>query len=97
MAFLRGEGVSTLLTYGVSNKVGNDLDFAGTPAAVLAEDVLFLRHSLDGGSAPRALAVLKMRFSGFDPALHSYSIGSGGFNVGPALGASQTFGNGEER
>jgi circadian clock protein KaiC len=96
VAYLRGEAVSALVTYEVSNKVGIDFDFSGTSAAVLAEDKLFLRHSVDRRSSPRALAVLKMRYSSFDPALHSYAITSAGFSVGPPFDAAPPVANDAE-
>ena len=86
VAYLRGEGVSALLTYEISNKVGIDLDFAGTPAAVLAENLLFLRQTLDEDNPRRALAVLEMRYSGFERALHLYDITDRGIRIGAPLG-----------
>jgi circadian clock protein KaiC len=98
VAYLRGEGVSALLTYEISNKVGIDLDFAGTPAAVLAENLLFLRQTLDDDSPRRVLAVLEMRYSGFNRALHLYDITDRGIRVGAPLGGpAATTISGEDR
>ncbi|HZU75765.1 MAG TPA: ATPase domain-containing protein [Dehalococcoidia bacterium] len=82
MAYLRGAGVTALVAKDTGTAVGEELDFAGSPDAALAENVILLRR-LEGGSARRIVQVLKMRFSNFDAAPHELRLESGGISVGP--------------
>lgn len=82
VAYLRGEGVTTLLTREVSGKIGLELDLTSTAAVVLAENLILLRQTFTNGGAQRSLAILEMRYTAFTPGLYTYTIGTGGLRIG---------------
>ena len=84
LADLRGRGVTTLATLGVSRLVGWDADLAGSPLVALADDVLLLRHLEHGGALRRVLAVVGMRQSAYDSAIREFRIAPGAVRVVPA-------------
>ena len=74
------------MTVEVATIVGSELSFAGTPLVVFTENLLLLRYAELAGELYRVFAVLKMRFSDLDRALHTYTIveGEGIHVIGPA-------------
>lgn len=81
---LRARGVTALVLRETAHLVGSELDFAGAPLELLAENVILLqRPSRDAASAP-VLSVLKMRDSAHDLSARSYTLGAGGVRVSPA-------------
>jgi circadian clock protein KaiC len=90
LAYLNGEGVTALFTKEVPTFVGGELDFSDTPTAVLARNLVLLRRLETNEGLRSAIAVLKMRFSSFDPTPHEYTIGRSGFVVGEPLSASES-------
>jgi circadian clock protein KaiC len=85
-AYLRSRTVTTYITVDVPTIVGSELSFSGTPLVVFTENLLLLRFAEYAGELHRLFSVLKMRFSEFDRALHTYTIveGEGIRIVGPA-------------
>ena len=85
-AYLRSQNVTTYMTVDVPTIVGPELSFAGSPLIVFAENLLLLRYAEYQGELHRVFAVLKMRFSRFDRAIHVYNIRDGqGIRIaGPA-------------
>jgi len=65
------------------------LEFAHTPLSVLAENFIVLRFAEYMNRLYRLMAILKMRFSDYDPTLYEYSITAdrGIALVGPAPSA----------
>jgi circadian clock protein KaiC len=84
--YLRGREVTTYLTLDVPTIVGPELQFAGTPLHVLAENFLLLRQVEYRGRLHRVFSVLKLRFSDYDRAIYEYTItpGQGLQMLGPA-------------
>jgi circadian clock protein KaiC len=74
VAYLRGRGVTTFLPYEVAQLSGWDVELAGTPLAVLAENLLLLRHVEVAGELRRTFSILHMRFSDHDRRIHEYTI-----------------------
>lgn len=71
---LRGKGVTSLITKEISRVVGPELDFSDTPLAVLAENLLLLRHVEFRGELYRVLSIIKMRDSDHDHSIRQYTI-----------------------
>jgi circadian clock protein KaiC len=93
IAYLRGEGITTLLTREVSGKISLELDLTGTAAVVLAENLILLRQVFNTSGVQRTLAILEMRYTAFTPGLYTYTIGAGGLRVGgPASGVAPVAG-----
>jgi circadian clock protein KaiC len=86
VSYLRGQDVTTYLTLDIPRIVGTDLDFAGTPLSVMAENLILLRQVEYRGALHRVCSVLKMRFSNHDRALYEYTTvaGEGIRILGPA-------------
>jgi circadian clock protein KaiC len=80
VASLRHHQVTALLTREV-NPFGVEVDLSSLPISVLAENVLLLRYVIRRGELLRVLAVLKMRFSNHERALHEFTIGERGLTV----------------
>jgi circadian clock protein KaiC len=90
IAYLRGEGVTTLVTQDIPASAPADLDFAGTPGAALAENVVLLRALDRRGPVRHTVSVLKMRFSGFDPTPHAYRLDPAGITIGGPVADGET-------
>ena len=86
VSYLRARAVTAYLTLDIALIVGPALELAGTPLSVLAENLVLLRQVEYRGTLHRVLSVLKMRFSGYDPAIYEYTVspGHGMRLVGPA-------------
>lgn len=84
--YLRGRDVTSYLTMDINTIVGPELELAGTPLSVLAENLLLLRQVEYRGRLHRVFSVLKMRFSGHDRTIYEIAIkeGTGIEVVGPA-------------
>jgi circadian clock protein KaiC len=80
-ARLRGAGVTTLFTKEVAKIAGTDLDLSATPIAILAENLILLRHVELRGRIHRLLSVLKMRDSKYQPDLREFEITNQGIRV----------------
>jgi circadian clock protein KaiC len=57
----KSRGVTSLMAREIAQAVGPELDFSDTPLAVLAENVILLRHMEFRGELHRIVSVLKMR------------------------------------
>jgi len=57
--------------------VGQELDLAGMPVSVLAENLLLLRSVEYRGELHRVISVLKMRFSDHERTIQEYTITAG--------------------
>ncbi|WP_438027164.1 RAD55 family ATPase [Sorangium sp. So ce233] len=77
----RARGVTTLFTWETGQVVGPELDFAGSPLEVLAENVILLRYVEFQGELRRILSVLKMRSTAHDHTIRQYEIGGEGIRV----------------
>lgn len=82
---LGNDTVTTLLTREVSQVVGPELDFAETPLAELATNLILLRWVKFRGDLVRILSILKMKGSAFDSSIRRFVIEPGGFRVLPKV------------
>jgi circadian clock protein KaiC len=78
---LRLRAITALFTKEVGGGADGTLDFAGSPLAVLAENVVVLRQRELHATAHRVVSVLKMRESSYDPSLREYHLRAGGLQV----------------
>jgi circadian clock protein KaiC len=78
---VRARGVTTLFTWETGQVVGPELEFAGSPLEVLAENVILLRYVEFQGELRRILSVLKMRGTAHDHSIRQYEIGPEGIQV----------------
>ena len=85
VSYLRAQAVTTYLTLDLATIVGPELELAGTPLSVVAENLLLLRQVEYRGRLHRVFSVLKMRFSDYQPAIYEYGLspGEGVRIVGP--------------
>jgi circadian clock protein KaiC len=83
---LRNERVTTYITLDITAVVSPTLAFADMPLSVLAENLVVLRFAEYMNQLHRVMAIIKMRFSDYDPTLYEYSLkaGQGIGVVGPA-------------
>jgi circadian clock protein KaiC len=81
VAYLRARGVTTLVTREILQIVGGGLDFSGTSAAVLAENLILLRLVESQTELRRLISVMNMRFSDFDRSIREYTIEPDGIAV----------------
>ena len=86
VSYLRGREVTTCLTLDIPTIIGPELEFAGTPLSLIAENLLLLRQVEYRARLHRVLSVFKMRFSGYEPAIQEFTVtlGRGIEIVGPA-------------
>ncbi|WP_267640643.1 ATPase domain-containing protein [Haloarchaeobius amylolyticus] len=84
VAYLRNVGVTTFLTSEMETITGQ---FRPTSrrASYLADNIIFLGYFELGSRLHRSIGVLKKRASGFDHAIHAFSIGDDGITVGKEL------------
>lgn len=89
VTYLRNQNVTTYVTLDISSVVSPTLEFADTPLSVLAENLVVLRLAEYRNRLHRLMAILKMRFSDYDPTLYEYLVmaGRGITLVGPAPSA----------
>ncbi len=66
--------VTSLFIKETPKVLGPILDFSTDPLSILAENVLLLQQVPYQGQIHRVLSVLKMRYSGYDPALRTFQI-----------------------
>ncbi len=79
--WLRNHQISTLVITEVPQVVGPELDFSGTPLAILAENLVFMRWVEFRSDMYRVLSVLKMRDSMYDASIRQYVITDHGLRV----------------
>ena len=78
---LYAAGVTTLLLVEIKAFAGLQFDVADTPLSVLSDNILILQHVVAQGAIRRVLAVLKMRYSGYDATLRELVIDEQGVRV----------------
>jgi circadian clock protein KaiC len=78
---LYAAGVTTLLLVEIKPFAGLQFDVADTPLSVLADNIVILQQVVAQGALRRVLAVLKMRFSGYDATLRELVIDEAGVRV----------------
>lgn len=78
---LRMRGLTTIFVKEVPKIAGTDLDFSDTPEAVIAENLLFLRHLELRGRLHRIISILKLRDGPADEHLREFTIGEEGIRV----------------
>ena len=83
-SFLRSQEVTALLAVETSQVPGPNPDFSNTPLALLAQNLLLLRHAEFRGGLYRIISILKMRDSAFDASIRECMITPTGLMVRPA-------------
>lgn len=78
---LYAAGVTTLLLIEIKPFAGLQFDVAETPLSVLADNIVIVQQVAAQGVVRRVVAVLKMRFSGYDATLRELVIDHGGVRV----------------
>jgi circadian clock protein KaiC len=81
---LYAAGVTTLLLVEITAFAGLHFDVADTPLSILADNIVIVQQVAAEGATRRVLAVLKMRFSGYDATLREVLIDAAGIHVLPA-------------
>jgi len=82
--YLRNEGVTVVVTDETSEVTGT-FRASDSHISYLADNIVFIRYIEVGGEIRKAIGVLKKRFSGFEPALRAFRIGSDGIEIGTQL------------
>ncbi len=77
---LYAAGVTTLLLE-IKPFAGLQFDVATTPLSILADNIVIVQQVVAQGALHRVLAVLKMRFSGYDATLREFVIDEAGVHV----------------
>jgi circadian clock protein KaiC len=77
VSYLRGRNVTSYLTLDLPVIMGPQLELAGTPLSVLAENLLLFRQVEYRGRLHRVFSVFKMRFSGYEPEIYELAITPG--------------------
>jgi circadian clock protein KaiC len=82
--YLYAAGVTTLLLVEITAFAGLHFDVADTPLSILADNIVIVQQVEAEGALRRVLAVLKMRYSGYDATLREVVIDAAGVRVLPA-------------
>ena len=78
---LYAAGVSSLFLLEIKPLAGLQVDFAGTPIAIVAENVVVVQQERVAGGLHRVLAVIKMRYSDYDRTLRELVLDRTGVQV----------------
>jgi circadian clock protein KaiC len=82
---LRARQVTSLFLDEVAQRVGDEMDSAGTPFFLLSANMLLLRQVEFRSRMQRIISVVKARFSDYDRTIHEFVIGARGIEVGEPL------------
>jgi circadian clock protein KaiC len=94
---LRARGVTTLYTMETRDLIGPGIELPISGLSSLVENLIVLRFLEHQSRARRLLSVVKVRGSGFDPALREFVITDGGISLGGALVGAEELLNGFAR
>ncbi|MCF6370921.1 ATPase domain-containing protein [Rhizobium halophilum] len=78
---LRALGVTTIATWELRDLFGPTLTAPGSELSSLIDNLVMLRHIEAESRYTKALSVLKVRDSAFDPAIHEVSFGNTGIRI----------------
>ncbi|AXV16812.1 serine/threonine protein kinase [Neorhizobium sp. SOG26] len=78
---LRALGVTTLATWELRDLFGPTLTAPGSELSSLIDNLVMLRHIEAESRYIKALSILKVRDSAFDPAIHEISFGNTGIRI----------------
>ncbi len=81
---LYAAGVTALLLIEIEGFAGLKVDVADTPLSALADNIVIVQQVVAQGAIRRVLAVVKMRYSGYDATLRELMIDEQGVRVLPA-------------
>jgi circadian clock protein KaiC len=79
---LRSLGVTTIATWELRDLFGPTVAAPGSEISSMIDNLFMLRHVEAESRYTKALSVLKVRDSSFDPAIHEVSFGNKGIAVG---------------
>lgn len=80
-ALLHSRGVTSLFLLTIDPFVGFQINLANAPMGILAENLIVVQQVETGRTIQRVLAVLRMRFSDYDPALSELLLSTEGVQV----------------
>jgi len=87
VAYLREQGVTTLMTTNTSNLQGGGIA-SEAQVSSMTDTILLLRYAEDAAQIQRGLVVLKMRGSDQDKAVREFTVTDRGIRVGEPFSAS---------
>jgi circadian clock protein KaiC len=79
---LRGEGVAMLALKKIGELTSAGIDFADTAISTIVENLIVIRKVELRGQMRRLLAVLTMRDTAFETAVHEFEVSDSGIRVG---------------
>ncbi len=87
---LRAEGVTSLWTRSTTELFNASLRLPASAGAELVDNLIYLRYVELHSQLYRLISVLKMRESGYDPAIHEFRISSEGIAVQPTSESAES-------
>ena len=78
---LRALGVTTIATWELRDLFGPTLTAPGSELSSLIDNLVMLRHIESESRYTKALSILKVRDSAFDPAIHEVGFGNTGIRI----------------
>lgn len=83
---LRHEGVTTMYTSEIPELIGGAASLSFGSVTAVAENIVLLRYLELDGALRRTVAAVKVRVSGFDERVHTFSINEQGIRIGAPVG-----------
>jgi circadian clock protein KaiC len=74
-------GIISLFLLEIEAFAGLRFDIASTPISLVADNVLIVQQAVTAGAIHRILAILKMRYSTYDPTIRELVLGENGVQV----------------
>ena len=78
---LRSQQTTTFIVHEIPELIGTELDFSGTPLAILAENLILMRWVEYRSEMYRILSILKMRDSAYDSSIRQFVVTDRGVQV----------------
>ena len=79
--WLHNQRITALVVKEIPQVIGPELDFSGTPLAILSENLVLMRWVEFRSEMYRILSILKMRDSAYDASIRQYTITDRGLHV----------------
>lgn len=89
MAALRSRNVTPLVTYELPRVGGMDLDLFYERVSAATDNIILLQYVELRSELHRLISILKVRESGFDPAIREFTISTGGLHVSNTFGSTE--------
>lgn len=85
---LRSRGATVLITAETDHVTEHDVQLPMHGASPIFDNLIVLRRIEQNGRLVRLIAVIKVRSSDFDPAVHAFTIGPSGVDIGEVWDAN---------